>query len=132
MSDSPARVLAKVLETASSEDRQAITAWLLDGRVEPAPSVGTAADMRVWFNSLRGSDQGLTVFDRIERLRGALAPGEESQLVTFRLPQERHAQLRQWCGDHDFSMASVIRGLVERFLEAQRDDVAGEPPTEDS
>jgi hypothetical protein len=132
MTDSPARTLAKVLETASSEDRQVITAWLLDRRAEPPSSVGTAADMRVWFNSLRGSPEGLSVFDRVERLRGALAPGGESQLVTFRLPQERHTQLRQWCGDHDFSMASVIRGLVERFLEAQPADVEGETPKSDS
>ena len=47
-----------------------------------------------------------------------LSPGE-SQLVNVRLPQDVHGQLRDWCGEHGFSMAAVIRGLVERFVTDQ-------------
>jgi hypothetical protein len=52
-------------------------------------------------------------------LTSALPAGEDSQLVTLRLPADRHAELRGWCTDHGFTMAAVIRGLVERFLEQQ-------------
>ena len=55
----------------------------------------------------------------LPRLASGLPAGEESQLVTIRLPAERHAQLRRWCTEHGFTMASVVRGLVERFLEQQ-------------
>jgi hypothetical protein len=59
------------------------------------------------------------LFRLLPPLASALAAGEESQLVTIRLPAERHTQLRTWCSEHGFTMASVVRGLVERFLEEQ-------------
>ncbi len=55
----------------------------------------------------------------MHRLTAALPAGEGSQLVTIRLPAERHAELRDWCSEHGFTMAAVVRGLVERFLEQQ-------------
>jgi hypothetical protein len=51
-------------------------------------------------------------------------------MVTVRLPQSQHAQLREWCAGHGFSMAGTIRGLVERFLETEaRKRVANEGRT---
>jgi hypothetical protein len=41
------------------------------------------------------------------------------QMVPVRFSTEQHAQLRTWCTEHGFSMATVIRGLVARFLEGQ-------------
>jgi hypothetical protein len=41
------------------------------------------------------------------------------QVVPVRFPTQQHAQLREWCAEHGFSMATVIRGLVARFLEGQ-------------
>jgi hypothetical protein len=40
-------------------------------------------------------------------------------MLPVRLPPELHARLREWCTDQGFSMASVVRGLVERFLDEQ-------------
>jgi hypothetical protein len=123
MDTTAAQKLAELLESAAPEDRKSITAWLLErgpAPVDVLPPAGTtffmgptpgATDPLGGAEWLPGS--------RIERLRGALAPGQESQLVTLRLPAERHAQLRRWCAEHDFSMAAVIRGLVEQFLEAR-------------
>jgi hypothetical protein len=53
------------------------------------------------------------------QLGGWLPAGEESQLVTVRLPAEQHERLRTWCAEHNFTMAAVVRGLIERFLEGQ-------------
>jgi hypothetical protein len=50
-------------------------------------------------------------------MRAAGATGQ--QVVPVRFPAEQHAQLREWCAEHGFSMATVIRGLVARFLESQ-------------
>jgi hypothetical protein len=44
-------------------------------------------------------------------------------MVPVRFSSEQHAQLRQWCSEHGFSMATVIRGLVARFLEGQHPGV---------
>lgn len=137
MDVTPAQKLAELLESAPSDDRRAITAWLLEQR--PAP---VAADLLA---GLQGSPLGsLGLAERggdaltgpgewisthhVERLRGVLSPGKDSQLVTLRLPADRHAELRRWCAEHDFSMAAVIRGLVEQFLETRTGDEAGARP----
>jgi hypothetical protein len=49
-------------------------------------------------------------------------PGEQ-RMVPLRLPEALYDRLKEWCGDHGFAMAVVMRGLIERFL----DDQAGAP-----
>jgi hypothetical protein len=44
-------------------------------------------------------------------------------MFPVRLPPELHERLRRWSTEAGFSMASVVRGLVERFLDEQ----AGRP-----
>jgi hypothetical protein len=139
--ETPAQKLAELLESAPSDDRRAITAWLLERRPEPpvgplpADLIGRIEGVPVGplrrlgkamvHDPLAGTGEWLSP-EHLQRLRamlttsgprGALTPGGESQLVTLRLPAERHAELRRWCTEHDFSMAAVIRGLVEQFLE---------------
>jgi hypothetical protein len=105
---SPAQRLTELLETLPAAERMEITAWLLfrgdsslSHTLGPMPSIGRRS----------------TPFER--ELASSLPVGEESQLVTIRLPAERHAALRSWCAEHNFTMAAVVRGLVERFLEQQ-------------
>jgi hypothetical protein len=43
----------------------------------------------------------------------------EYQMVPVRLAEAQHRRLKKWCEEHDFSMAVVMRGLVERFLDEQ-------------
>lgn len=102
----PAEKLVEVLETLPSPTRQEITAWLL-GRAAPGSPHGWLGTPELRASTLAGS------------LGSSLPAGEESQLVTIRLPAERHAELRAWCAEHGFTMAAVVRGLVERFLEEQ-------------
>ncbi len=108
----PAKRLAELLETLPAEERKEITAWLLDQRHSgSAPLISAILP--------RG--------ERTARLTGALPVGEDNQLVTIRLPSERHAQLRAWCSEHEFTMAAVVRGLIERFLEQQQQQRSGAP-----
>ena len=53
-----------------------------------------------------------------ELVRGSSSPAQ--QMVPVRFSADQHARLRAWCGEHGFSMATVIRGLVDRFLESQQ------------
>jgi hypothetical protein len=48
-----------------------------------------------------------------------VASGSEHQTLPVRLPDEQHARLKAWCAEHGFSMATVVRGLVENFLQSQ-------------
>ncbi len=93
----PPERLVELLETLPAEERQEITTWLLERSVG-----GFAAP-----------------FFGLRHLASTLPAGEDSQLVTLRLPADRHSQLRDWCAEHGFTMAAVVRGLVERFLEEQ-------------
>jgi hypothetical protein len=113
LSSGPAHRLIALLETLPPQERQEITAWLLDRR--PGDDVS-----RTW--------AGLPTapWRPVERLTSILASGEDTQLITIRLPTDRHAELRQWCSDHGFTMAAVVRGLVDRFVEDQRPDPPGE------
>lgn len=54
-----------------------------------------------------------------------MPPLEEgpTAMLPVRLPPELHERLRQWSTEAGFSMASIVRGLVERFLDEQ----AGRP-----
>jgi hypothetical protein len=55
--------------------------------------------------------------------QGWFSPGLKSSasasVLPVRLPTEQLERLRSWCTDHGFSMAVVIRGLVDRFLDDQ-------------
>src|SRR3954465_1216111 len=101
--------LAQLLETLTSEERQEITSWLLTTR-----AFAGRAGAGHWLAGPELRQGGATALAR------ALSVGEESQLVTIRLPADRHAELRAWCAGHGFTMAAVVRGLVERFLDAQQ------------
>jgi hypothetical protein len=99
---SPAAKLAGALEHLSPDDRQQVVAWLLSG-----PGV------RTWHG-----------FEFRRHVTGVLPSREESQLVGIRLPSASHERLRDWCAEHGFSMAAVVRGRVDRFLEGQTPEKA--------
>jgi hypothetical protein len=46
------------------------------------------------------------------------------QMVPVRFPEAQHRRLKEWCSTHGFSMAVVVRGLVERFLDQQESQAA--------
>lgn len=67
---------------------------------------------------------GVDRADRVVRLFGAdpaaVAGGEgRLKVLPVRLPVTDYYRLREWSGQHGFSMAVVIRALLERFLEDQ-------------
>ncbi len=108
---SPAQRLTELLETLPAAERIEITAWLLQY---------SGSHARPFMTSPISGQQVTRRLSAFERdIASSLAVGEESQLVTIRLPAERHAELRTWCTEHNFTMAAVVRGLVERFLEQQ-------------
>ncbi len=113
----PAALLVQAVGTLQPGDRDLVLAWLL--RRDPR-RINVAALAQPGFAHLRQAQVGV-----IEDFITAQAPGaghpqpRSQQVVPVRFPTEQHAQLREWCAEHGFSMATVIRGLVTRFLETQ-------------
>jgi hypothetical protein len=102
--------MAELLETLPAAERLELTAWLLQ-RTDMTLSMALGRPVEPLSRRQPAAGAGY--------LASLLPAGEESQLVTIRLPAASHARLRTWCGEHDFTMAAVVRGLVERFLEQQ-------------
>jgi hypothetical protein len=52
--------------------------------------------------------------------------GEAGTLRTMpiRFPEPLYQRLKEWCSEHNFPMAVVVRGLVERFLDEQQQRAA--------
>ncbi len=106
---SPRELLAKAVDGLEPAERQKITAWLLErsyGARLAAPPFGIGTTI--------GREPG----ERLTESLGGSLRGEH-QVVPIRLPTEQHAALRDWCQEHGFTMATVVRGLIERFLEEQ-------------
>jgi hypothetical protein len=103
----PRELVAKAIEKLEPTEREQVTAWLLD-RSFSIPASGHPI----------GIGAAIARESR-DRLIEATAGGRrgEHQVVPIRLPTEQHAALRDWCTEHGFTMATVVRGLVERFLE---------------
>lgn len=103
-------VLVGAVSALPPADRDLVYRWLL--RRDEAPPV---PGRRGWPRAAMRA--GPPEPDVIKALQAA-GPGGQ-QMVPVRFPAEQHAQLREWCAGHGFSMATVIRGLVARFLEGQ-------------
>lgn len=73
------------------------------------PGFGPAAG-----RSLDRSD----ITDRISALLGgSTGEGGDLRMLPIRLPNADYERLRAWSKEHGFSMAVIIRTLVERFLD---------------
>jgi hypothetical protein len=95
--DRAARLLLKALKTLPERDRDFVLSCFFSGRMG-AGGLITFADPSVPTGTLRQQEQPLLV----------------------RLPVDLHDRFRRWATTHGFSMASVVRGLLERFLEQQQ------------
>jgi hypothetical protein len=106
-----ARLLVRAVGTLPDAERDQVYAWLL-GRAMSGP-FGSAQ----WPGRLREVSSQLL---SLQQAGGPpAAPEMGQQMVPVRFSTEQHAQLRTWCSEHGFSMATVIRGLVARFLDGQ-------------
>jgi hypothetical protein len=104
----PRELLAKAIQQLDEEDRVRVTSWLLGRTFGDPPRRGVA-----------GAALLRDTRDRLLTPVSEGMPRGDYQVVPFRLPAEQHAALRDWCAAHNFTMATVVRGLVERFLAEQ-------------
>ncbi len=128
---SPVELVIKAVQALPDGERDQALAWLVDrnapswgGAVARARTVRAAAVARGEEQPDAGPTLPPGLFSRRLGEYGSLRG--EHQSVLIRLPVEQHTRLRDWCGKHNFSMATVVRGLVDRFLEQQAPgDVTG-------
>jgi hypothetical protein len=106
--DRAARLLLKALDSLTERDRDLVLRQLLTGRVGSVMGRGPShADAPEAPLSFPETEVGKEITRQVE------------QPLLVRLPADLHARFRRWATSHGFSMASVVRGLVERFLDDQ-------------
>jgi hypothetical protein len=99
-------LLLKALDSLTAEERRRVLAALLEPVIAPAATTATRPPLppalapEGWFSP-------------------GLKASAATSVLPVRLPADQLERLRSWCTDHGFSMAVVIRGLVDRFLDDQ-------------
>jgi hypothetical protein len=110
------RLLVKAVATLPDAERDQVYAWFLDrGIAGTRPSAFTGPGPLP--RQLREMSATLLSLQTAGGLAGQQPAGQ--QVVPVRFAADQHAALRTWCSEHGFSMATVIRGLVARFLDGQ-------------
>jgi hypothetical protein len=110
------RLLVKAVATLPDAERDQVYAWFLDRGITGSRP-GSFAGPEPLPRQLREMSATLLSLQTAGGLPGTHPICQ--QVVPVRFAADQHAALRTWCSEHGFSMATVIRGLVARFLEGQ-------------
>jgi len=126
------RILVRALAQLPAEDRDKVYTWLLGTSLQMQPGVIQPLGRRLRWAVQAETGTGVTSGTGVTQqpfgeegadlvrdlFRGSAGPAQ--QMVPVRFSTDQHARLRAWCSEHGFSMATVIRGLVDRFLDSQQ------------
>ena len=120
-----AGLLVRALAELPSADRDKVYTWLLGTSLHLQPGLTSALSgqlTRAIRADVPADRQQDFAEAEAEAVRGLFrSPGAAAQqMVPVRFSAGQHARLRAWCTEHGFSMATVIRGLVDRFLDSQQ------------
>ena|SRR5437763_5360093 len=102
--DRAARLLLRALESLKPAERTLVLEALITG------SIGKGWPGRRPVSTMMSTD--------FPTFSGPVSQQTEQPLL-IRCSSELHARLRRWSTANGFSMASVARGLIERFLDEQ-------------
>jgi predicted DNA-binding protein len=109
MDDRAARLLVKAVRALPQREQdQVLGALLKEKSAGPLPFIRAAGPPDVLFFG-----------DPASRLYPGTEVAGPTAMLPVRLPPELHERLRRWSTGQGFSMAGVVRGLVERFLDEQ-------------
>lgn len=110
MDERTAKLLLKAIRSLSQREQDQVLAALLLGSTQPM-SLTRPVPPPMSRDVVMFSDPAAMVFQQQLTAGAAVLP--------IRLPPDLHERLRRWSVEHGFSMAGVVRGLVERFLDEQ-------------
>lgn len=112
MDDRVAKLLLKAVRTLPPREQDLVlTALFREALAAPSPPVRPAPPT--------ARPDVLFLQDPALFQVGPMEPSGPSAIFPVRLPPELHERLRRWSTEQGFSMAGVVRGLVERFLDEQ-------------
>ncbi|MEQ7009621.1 hypothetical protein ABN028_25950 [Actinopolymorpha sp. B17G11] len=128
--EGPETLLLRALGSLPEAQRHDVLRWLFERIPQAAPPLrdlgaqapGPEAEIARSLAARHAAHQGpgdteaarqALLFGMSDPMRG------DYQMVPVRLPTADHARLRAWSQEHGFAMATIIRGLLARFLDEQ-------------
>lgn len=108
MSQDLGQLLLKALNGLPTDEQAELLALLLD-KSTPTPWASPLFDLGVQIDGVRPG----------RRFTQGDTADLELKVLPVRLPAADYERLREWSKSHDFSMAVIVRTLVERFLDGQ-------------
>jgi hypothetical protein len=120
--------ISRYLGRGGTQDGQQVASYVKAVRTLPSEADQVFTAMFEAFAELTVTRSSVSESPDVMMLRhspmwmGTAAPFEAprpTRVLPVRLPPELHERLRSWSAEQGFSMAAVVRGLVERFLEDQ-------------
>ena len=114
MDERTAKLLIKAIRTLPDREQDRLLAALL-GESSAKPSTATRPMML--------PDVVFSYPTSLPLPAPVVGAAGQSTMLPVRLPPDLHERLRVWSSGQGFSMASVVRGLVERFLDEQEGTV---------
>jgi hypothetical protein len=121
------RLLLKAVRSLPQDEQDKVLTELLGAKVvggRPAQPSGQVPRSDPGWASLTAAAETPSpppseTEERLSPFSPQLRAGGPWQTVPTRLSVEQYERLKQWCQANDFTMAVVLRGLVERFLDDQ-------------
>jgi len=132
MSNRSGELLLKAIRSLPAEEQEEVLVAVLGGQGVAIGAAGPRAEVPGPPPGLPGAPFTIPLSGEFlpepgSRVRASATAGEAAlRVLPVRLPAEEYERLRSWSREHDFSMAVIIRTLVERFLAGQA--APKEPP----
>lgn len=114
------RLLFKAVKGLPEEEQRAVFEYFFErglGIAQPpfyGQFVGEGAQLRAAVE--RGAWPEPSAFATLFAAQKPMGP--ERIMIPVRLSETQHRRLKQWCAEHNFPMAVVVRGLIDRFLDS--------------
>jgi hypothetical protein len=123
------RLLFKAVKALPEDEQQAIFAYFLEHGlgVRQPPFF----EQFIQEGARRATDEVVASARDMEARRlsvvnmlTAKPTGPHHQVIPVRLSEDSHRRLKEWCAEHNFPMAVVVRGLIDRFLDSWQERAA--------
>jgi len=127
MADRTGELLLKALRQLDQAEQDEVVAALLTGSVRApvaqapfGPPAGLGPMLSASQFPLAAGPARPEVVELLTRAERTGGEGTDLRVLPVRLPSADYDRLREWSRAHEFSMAVIIRTLVERFLDDQQ------------
>ena len=121
MPDRVTELLLKAVRGLSQQEQDEVLAGLLAGASQLGPAHPLVQEPWPW--AMPPASARVEIVERLAHAEQSAIPGSaggDLKVLPVRLPSADYEQLREWSREHGFSMAVIIRTLVERFIRDQQ------------